>query len=91
MEDLRNLQSQMTTEDENSEKKEETKKNPKKRRRGKPKASPKDIFVMDSHPVSKKDDVTIEVSLDYRLACERREWLSAYYADLSDRDMEMHG
>ena len=87
------MQSQMTTEDENSEKKEGTKKNPKKRRRGRPKTSPKDIFVMDSHPVSKKDDVTMEVSLDYRLHCERLEWLSAYKADLpyyADRDMEMH-
>jgi len=84
----------MTTEDENSEKKEETKKNPKKTRRGKPKASPKDIFVMDSHPVSKKDDVTMEVSLDHRLDSERREWMAAYQADLTDRDddgMEMYG
>ena len=49
---------------------------------------------MDSHPVSKKDDVTMEVSLDHRLDSERREWMAAYQADLTDRDddgMEMYG
>ncbi len=47
----------------------------------------------EEYPEKKKTGVNKEVSPDYRLECERREWLAAYYADLacrSDKGMEMH-